>query len=200
MRQYVVCGHDAPLEPGFPLDDLAGGAGRLDLLCRCVGAGLFLSHGIREDARVHLVLQDELTVSFDGATVRNARPDERTLAGLVDAALEAAGDAVGHRPVESSPGVTVRKRGLEPTLADVGRDRTVCWLHPGGEPAAAASPPADPVFVLSDHRNFEDAERAVLEDAADRRVSLGPRAIHADHTIAVAHNYLDTGGYDPEAY
>ncbi|PSP87349.1 tRNA (pseudouridine(54)-N(1))-methyltransferase TrmY, partial [Halobacteriales archaeon QH_8_68_33] len=34
MRQFIVVGHDAPTTPEFPLDDLAGGAGRLDVLCR----------------------------------------------------------------------------------------------------------------------------------------------------------------------
>ena len=200
MRQFVVVGHEAPTTPDFPLDDLAGGAGRLDLLCRCVGAALFLSHGIRDDVRVHLVLQDECTVSFDSASLRNARPDERTLAGLVRSALDSAADAVGHRPVESSPGVTVATRGLEPTLADVARRRTVVHLHEDGDPLPATDPPEDPVFVLSDHRDFTDAETALLDDVADRRVSLGPHPIHADHATAVAHNYLDTDGYDADAY
>ncbi|MFB6121109.1 MAG: tRNA (pseudouridine(54)-N(1))-methyltransferase TrmY [Halobacteriaceae archaeon] len=200
MRQFVVVGHEAPVVPDFSLDNLAGGAGRLDLLCRCVGAGLFLSHGIRDDARVHLVLQDARTVTFDGADLRNARPDERTLAGLVRSALDAAEDAVGHRAVESSPGVTVSKRGLKPTLEDVARRRTVVHLHEDGDPLPATDPPADPVFVLSDHRDFTDDEMALLDDAGDRRVSLGPKAIHADHATAVAHNYLDTDGYDADAY
>mgnify|MGYP000153301407 FL=1 len=170
------------------------------MLCRCVGAALFLSHGIRDDVRVHLVLQDECTVSFDSASLRNARPDERTLAGLVRSALDSAADAVGHRPVESSPGVTVATRGLEPTLADVARRRTVVHLHEDGDPLPATDPPEDPVFVLSDHRDFTDAETALLDDVADRRVSLGPHPIHADHATAVAHNYLDTDGYDADAY
>jgi tRNA (pseudouridine54-N1)-methyltransferase len=195
MRQFVVVGHDAPTDPEFSIDDLASGAGRLDLLCRCVGAALFLSHGIRDEVRVHLVLRDELVVTFDGATVRNARPDERTLAGLVRAAIEAREEAIGHRPAEAAPGVSVRTRGLEATLAELARDSTVVTLHEDGDPVVETAPPENPAFVLSDHRDFTDAEAATLADVADRRLRLGPERIHADHAVAVAHNYLDTDGY-----
>ena len=88
MRQFVVCGHDAPTTPEFPLDDLPSAAGRLDVLCRCVNSALFLSHGIRDEARVHLVLRDELTVSFDGGSVRRLNPDERSTAATIRNALE----------------------------------------------------------------------------------------------------------------
>ena len=40
-----------------------------------------------------------------------------------------------------------------------------------------------------------EIERAVLDDAADAQVRLGPRALHANHAITVAHNFLDTDGY-----
>ena len=49
--------------------------------------------------------------------------------------------------------------------------------------------------MLSDHREFTDAEAQLLAERADERLSLGPRALHADQAITVAHNYLDTDGY-----
>ncbi|MFB6232903.1 MAG: tRNA (pseudouridine(54)-N(1))-methyltransferase TrmY, partial [Haloarculaceae archaeon] len=60
MRQFIVLGHEAPTTADWSLEDLSG-AGRLDVLCRCVGAAVFLSHGIRENVRVHLVLDDAYT-------------------------------------------------------------------------------------------------------------------------------------------
>ncbi len=195
MRQFVVVGHDAPTTSDFSLDDLAGGAGRLDLLCRSVGAALFLSHGIRRDARVALVLRDELTVAFDGSDLRNAHPDERNLAGLLRNALDARDELVGQMPVEPSPGVELTRRDLEATLRDAARRGTVVQLHEDGGPVIDLEPPGDPVFVLSDHRDFADEEADLLAEVADERVRLGPEAIHADHAITVAHNYLDTDGY-----
>ena len=195
MRQFLVVGHDAPTAPEFSLDDLAGGAGRLDVLCRCVTSAFFLSHSIRETVRIHLVLGDEFTVRFDGRTIRRLNPDERSTAALIRTALETRDDAIGHIPAESTPGVTIRRMGFEATLGELARDATVVTLHEDGDPAATVDPPADPLFVLSDHRDFTDRESSVLSATADERLRLGPKTLHADHAITVAHNYLDTEGY-----
>jgi tRNA (pseudouridine54-N1)-methyltransferase len=195
MRQFLVVGHEAPTTPEFSLDDLAGAAGRLDVLCRCVGASFFLSHGLRESVRTHLVLGDEYTVTFDDATLRRLNPDERSTAALIRGALEQREDAIGHMPAESSPGVSIRRLGFEATLDRLASDATVVQLHEEGDPAVEHEPPADPLFVLSDHRDFTRQEASLLADSADARVRLGPELLHADHAITVAHNWLDTEGY-----
>ncbi|MFD1598746.1 tRNA (pseudouridine(54)-N(1))-methyltransferase TrmY [Halobellus rarus] len=195
MRQFLIVGHDVPTTPEFSLDDLAGGAGRLDVLCRCVNSAFFLSHSIREDVRVHLVLGDEFTVRFEGSELRRLNPDERSTAALVRQALEHREDAIGHIPAESTPGVSIRRMGFEATFDDVAGETTVVELHEDGEPIADVEPPSDPLFVLSDHHEFAEHERALLGAEADERVRVGPEVLHADHTITVAHNYLDTEGF-----
>ncbi len=191
MRQFVICAHEATADPEFSLDDLPGEGGRMDLLCRAVGAALFTSHGIR-DARVHLVIED-LTVQFDGATARNLNPDARSTAARVREALDSRADAIGHQPATVSPGVKLYRTGLATTLDRL--DGTLVQLHEDGTPLATVDPPANPVFVLSDHRDFTDEEATLLADRADQRLRVGPRAIHADHAVAVTHNWLDTDGY-----
>ena len=193
MRQFVVVGHDAPTTPEFSLDDLAGGAGRLDVLCRCVSAALFLSHDVRRDTRVHLVLDDTFTVRIDGDTVRHLHPDERTIASRIRGALEAREDAIGHVPAEPSPGVSLVRRGVAETIEAL--PEPVYTLHEDGDPIVDASLPADPVFVLSDHRSFTDAERALLDDHGEGSYRLGPEPLHANHAITVTHNALDTDCY-----
>jgi tRNA (pseudouridine54-N1)-methyltransferase len=193
MRQFVVLGHEAPTEPDFDLDDLAGGAGRLDVLCRCVNATFLLSHGIREDVELFLVLQDALTLRLVGSELRYLGPDERTVGSLLRSGIEAAEGAVGMIEVESTPGVYASKRGFEDALD--GLDGPLFQLHESGDPVAGIEPPDDPVFVLSDHREFTDAETDLLGARANARVSLGPEALHADHAITVAHNFLDTAGF-----
>ena len=175
MRQFVVLGHDVPTDPGsISLSDIPG-AGRLDLLCRCVSAGVFLSHGIRERVRVHLVIADELTVSFDADTLRHLHPDERNVAARIRDALDARVDAIGHMPADVSPGVELRRMGLEATLNRLTEadESTLVQLHEDGAPLVDAEPPSDPVFVLSDHNDFTAGEAASLAAAAERRVRVG---------------------------
>jgi tRNA (pseudouridine54-N1)-methyltransferase len=203
MRQFVVIGHETPTDPdAISLSDLPG-AGRLDLLCRCVATGVFLSHGIRESVRVHLVVADELTVTFDSDSLRHLHPDERNVAARVRDALDATADAIGHMPADVSPGVTLRRMGLEATLdrlldsgSGAAADPTLVQLHEDGDPLVDAAPPDDPVFVLSDHRDFAEREEELLAERAERRVRVGPELLHADHTVSVVHNWLDTDGYD----
>lgn len=194
MRQFVVLGHEAPTTPDFSLDDLPG-AGRVDVLCRCVTAAFLLSHGIREDVRTWLVIDDALSIRFEGGNLRRLNPDERSTAALIRRALEAAADAVGHVEVESTPGVSVSRRGLDPVLDDLAPDTSLIQLTSKGRPVTDVDPPSEPVFVLSDHQDFSDDEADRLAAAGAERVSLGPRAIHANHAITVAHNFLDTNGY-----
>ncbi|WP_247731128.1 tRNA (pseudouridine(54)-N(1))-methyltransferase TrmY [Halovivax limisalsi] len=196
MRQFVCLGHDVPTAPSFSLDDLAGGAGRLDALCRSLTAALLRSHGIREDVRVHLVLQDELSIVVDGGAVRRLNPDERSTAARIRTALEHRDEAIGALPAEPSPGFEVYRRGFEATLDALAADATIVHLHEDGDPLVEGALPEHPAFVLSDHGDFTDAEREVLDRVADRRVRLGPVALHADQAITVAHHALDTDGYE----
>lgn len=195
MRQFIVVGHDAATDPDFELDDLAGGAGRFDVLCRAVNAAFFLSHGIREDVQVYLVLDDSVTIRLVGSELRYMSPDERNIASLLRSALDEKGAAIGHQEAESSPGMYVSTRGLAPVLETVARDGTLVTLHEEGDPITAVDPPENPVFVLSDHRDFTEAESALLSAESDRRIRLGPTVLHGDHAITIAQHWLDTDGY-----
>lgn len=197
MREFVLLSHTAPLDGSFGLDDLAGGAGRLDVLCRNLTAAFLLSHGIREDVTAWLVVRDELTVECRGDELRNLRPDERSTAALLRGALEVAADrAVSRRPVEASPGIYVRRQGLGATLAEIADRGTLVRLDPAGELLTVDRVPADPTFVLSDHRPFTADERAAIDHAGAVRRGLGPARLHGHHAIAVAHNLCDRAAAD----
>ena len=186
-RDFVYIAHEAPTEAGFSVEDLPG-TGRLDLLCRCVNAALLTSHGVRENTDAHLVLRnddgEDVTVRFEGEGVQGINPDERSIAGVVRAAL----DELTYYEVETSPGVYVAERSVAEVLE--GTDGETVVLHEDGERSNAV--PESPTFVLSDHLGFTEGDLSAVEEA--RRLSLGPIALHADHATAVAHNLLDTGG------
>ena len=191
MRQFVVLANELSAAAEISLDDLPG-SGRLDLLCRCVTSALLLSHDVREDTRIDLVV-DGYVVRFDGASIERLNPDERSTAALIRDALGARSEAIGAMAAPVSPGVSIRRGGFGSVVERV--DGTLVELHAEGTPAAGTEPPRDPVFVLADHRGFTDEEAALLAERAERRVSLGPHALHADQAITVAHNYLDTDGF-----
>ncbi|MDD1657433.1 MAG: tRNA (pseudouridine(54)-N(1))-methyltransferase TrmY [Methanomicrobiales archaeon] len=185
MRTFAVVGHLARTDGTFSLEDLPGSAGRMDLLCRCVRASLFLSHGLRRDVECRLLLlgppDPPRIVRFSGERVRSLSPDERSAGSLLKKALSIpAGDLYR----ESTPGVTVRRGSLQ-DLLDGG-----FWavLDERGRDLRKEEQFGDR-FLLSDHRDFTPEEEALL--AGLPRYSVGPRALHADDAITLVQNEMD---------
>jgi tRNA (pseudouridine54-N1)-methyltransferase len=185
MRTFAVVGHLARTDGTFPLEDLPGSAGRMDLLCRCVRASLFLSHGLRRDAECRLLLlgppDPPRIVRFTGERVRSLSPDERSAGSLMRKALSLpAGDLYR----ESTPGVEVR-RG---TLRDLLEGGPWAVLDESADDLRKEAHPP-PCFLLSDHRDFTPEEEDTLSGLP--RYSVGPRALHADDAITLVQNELD---------
>lgn len=191
MRRFVVIGSRATASPDFLLVDIPGTGGRLDLLLRCVRASLLVSHGLRRDGVVYLVLQGgpraPRALRIDGAAAKYLRPDERSLATLAKKALTTpGGDGVF---VEARPGVAVANGGFDVVREDLGPSTLYLLDEAGADLRDAPLDLANPVFVLGDHAGLDDAARSSLQGATALRV--GPRSLHADDVIAVVWNELD---------
>ena len=189
-RIFVILGHTAAITPDFTLNDLPGSAGRLDILCRCVTAAFCLSHRIRTAVEVYLVLQDQVTVRFEGQSVKRLNPDERSTGALIKRALEVLQEVPTASEQESTPGVFVSRCGLSSIvqpLAAQGVSRFV--LHEEGSDIRKVSIKEPAAFLLSDHQEFTSVEAILLEGC--QRLSLGPTVLHADHCISIVHNELD---------
>jgi len=140
---------------------------------------------VRRDAEIHLVLLGPPSPPRDlllrGAAVRSLSPDERSTAALLRKALAL---PVGESFRESSPGILVRRGGLSDLVAEGGY---AVLSEDGREMRAIPDLPA--AFLLSDHLDFTGEEEDLLSGLP--RISVGPRILHADHTIAVLQNELD---------
>lgn len=183
------------MTPDFSLDDIADGAGQLDALCHCVNSASFLPCDVRKDAQVHLVLDDEYTVRFEGPELRQLGPGGCSAAALIRRALEKHKKAIGHMPAESSLGASICRMGFEATLEEAANDATMVELYEDGNSVIQVEPPENPLLILSNHHDFTDEEIKLLMAVADERVRLGPKTLHTDHPIMVTHSHLDTVSY-----
>lgn len=192
MRRFLVVGHRAVTAPDFSLDDLAGAAGRMDILLNAANAALHLAHDLRRDAEAALLLlgppDPPRLVRFQGYRLRSFQPDIRSNAALLRRAL-GHGSRVER---ETSPGVLGSKASFEEALDRLGP--TFVYLKLGGKDIREQPLPADMTFVLSDNQELTpDEERAVLARDA-LVVGLGPYAVHTDHAITLVQNELDRRG------
>lgn len=187
MKSFIIIGHKAVTTP-FSLNDLPGAAGRMDILCRCVNAALFLSHDLRRDVRVYLVLKGgspSKLIRFDGAQVRYLSPDERSAASLIKKALEKIAQDFW---TESTPGVSIRKGGFEDLLKEL--NKKVIYLREDGMDIRGKKF-EEPLFVLGDHEGLTGDEEKIIEGYEHEILSVGQISLHADHCIVLLHNEMD---------
>jgi tRNA (pseudouridine54-N1)-methyltransferase len=203
-RRFVIVGQTATASPEFSLLDIPGTSGRLDVLLRCLRAALLVSHGLRRDTIVYLVLLGGAlaprVLRVDGRHVRFIRPDERMLAITVQKALaRSAADAAPNVFVEIRPGLAVARGGVDAVLADLGSDGA-------GETRAPATyvleenardlrdgPLAseDVVVFVGDNHGFDEATRARLAAVGAVAIGVGPISLHADDAITIVCNEMD---------
>lgn len=191
MKDFIILGHKA-VTGTFSLNDLPGAGGRMDILCRCVNASLFLSHDLRRDVCVFLVLKGEpfpqKLICFDGSAVRYLNPDERSAASLIKKALEKSAQDFW---TESTPGVRVRKGDLDILLKEL--DKKIIYLREDGEDIRKKnfSEALNPLFLLGDHVGLTEDEERIVMGYNPEIISIGPLSLHADHCIVLLHNEMD---------
>jgi len=161
----------------------------MDLLLNAANAALLVSHDIRRDAEVILILlgppDPPVAVRLEGARLQSYGPDIRTDAGLIRGALE----RVSRIEREASPGVFVSRRGLAEALEGI--HEPVIQLREDGKDIREFELPRDIAFVLSDTMDMTAEEEATVSRKCIAVCRVGPRSIHTDHAIAIAHNELD---------
>jgi tRNA (pseudouridine54-N1)-methyltransferase len=193
VRRFVVIGQTATGSPCFSLDDLPGSSGRLDVLLRCAQAALLVSHGLRRDVVVYLVLLGKAdaptAIRIDGREAEYLRPDERSLAGRVRNALQWSPE--GAVFPAGRQGIAVARGGLDAVLVDLG-PATPYVLEEGGKDIRVARLAAsDATFFVGDHHGFDLTTRARLGAIGATPISVGPVSVHADDAITLVNNELD---------
>lgn len=193
MRYFIITGHKVVSTGGFKLDDIAGGAGRLDILCRCVNSAFFLSHNLRKDVEIYLVLEggDDApkTVIFKGEDLRYLNPDERSTASLIrNALLKPVSEG---EEVKSSPGVYVTRLSFPEVLRRLSERGSFVYLKEDGTDCREYEFPENPVFVLGDNHDLTEGEEAELLSYNPDRIRIGPLSLHADHCMIIVHNEAD---------
>lgn len=198
MREFIVVGHKARTDSNFNLNDLPGTGGRMDILCRCVNSSLFLSHDLRRDVVIYLVLLGEpersKIVKFEGERVRYLNPDERSSGSLIKKALE---KSAGSYWKQSTLGVWIRTGGLEDILRELmdgAENKKLFYLSEDGIDIREIDKKSlldDVVFILGDHLGITPEEESVIKDAGSKKINIGPVSLHADHCIILVNNELD---------
>jgi tRNA (pseudouridine54-N1)-methyltransferase len=194
VRRLLLLAHRVPPRGEFTLNDLAGGAGRMDEVARVVSTAFTLSNDLRRDTEVSVLFVAEpppaaRRIDIVGARVRYLNPDERSTAALLKNALQRS--ATVDRTLESSPGLRVGPVDPPAALQEFLRLPGAVWLTERGAPIAEWTPSADVAAVLSDPYDPSPDEVSILETSGVPRLSVGPRSLRASQVVDLFHGALD---------
>lgn len=186
----VYC-RKARTDAAFRVDDLPGSGGRMDVAARCVQTALWLSNDIRRDTKIYIVLngppRPPVTICFDGATLRNVSPDERSIALWIKKYLQH--DATKEW-AEINPGISVSKSSFQDVVTAISKDHKLFVLHENGADAAPAT--RDNVaFILGDHIGLPENDEKYCMRFGAEKMSVGPKSYLASHCMIIANNALD---------
>jgi tRNA (pseudouridine54-N1)-methyltransferase len=171
-------------------------------MARCVQGSLFISHDLRRDSELVLVLLGEpdapKSIRVSGADVKNLNADERSTVALLSRALDVPLPRNG-RWVEPQPGIYVARRGLQEALDGCDDGPMVLMDESGGLdgpdlPGKLADGSA--TFILGDSMGLTEDQLAQVRSRGPMEVRLGPLSLHVDHCIAIVHNLLDRATED----
>ncbi|MGC2360402.1 MAG: hypothetical protein WA691_08905 [Thermoplasmata archaeon] len=195
MRRFLILAHRVPVSGGFTLNDLAGGAGRMDEIARAVSTAFTLSNDLRRDTELTILFVAEpppaaRKIELVGARLRYLNPDERSTAALLKNALVRSTNFP--RELESSPGLRVAPVDPPSELrAFLGRPGAVWVTESGGPIASYEGGLPELAAVVSDPYDPSAAEVALLQDSGVPRLSVGPRSLRTSQVIDLLHNAID---------
>jgi tRNA (pseudouridine54-N1)-methyltransferase len=195
MRRFLLLAHRVPTSGSFTLNDLAGGAGRMDEIARAVSTAFTLSNDLRRDTEVTILFVADAPpasrkIELVGARLRYLNPDERSTAALLKNALVRSSNFP--RELESSPGLRVSPAEPE---ADLGRflaQPGTVWLTESGSPIAEyEGATAEFGAVISDPYDPSESEEALLRGSGVPALSVGPLSLRTSQVVDLVHHELD---------
>lgn len=189
MREFVYFSQSARTTGNFNLENLMQ-AGRMDIVCNVVIAAFFLSHGIRQDVKLHLI--------FNGPPdapkhlLFQYHPEmpisKKDVAGLIRRMLFKYKKGM---QIEAFPGCFVEKKSFLHLIEQFEMEgKKIFLLEKRGGDIRNVEIPDNAVFVIGDHEGVPKQELKRVKGIVER-ISIGPLTYFASQTLVIINNEID---------
>ena len=159
-------------------------AGRLDVVCECIVASFFMSHGIRRTVGFQAFLYGPpvppVHIEVNGRYLRDVRTDQATWKEILRKILSG----------KEHPGIHSEKQSFEKYLKERAEVSSIYVLEEKGQSISEVNLKEHPLFVLGDHAGLpRKAEDFALRFG--KKISLGKKPYLAATCITIINYLLD---------
>ncbi|MCX8202995.1 MAG: hypothetical protein N3H32_01600 [Nitrososphaeria archaeon] len=185
QRAFILKASEGRTAPDFSIKSLAGGGGRMDLVCRCIIAALLSPGGVDRGCRITVVLEGPpdppVSVEFDGAGMGKAPEGEEEAAEMLVSAMK------GTAP----RGVSASREGFEQAVRRHAREGfSLYYLHEEGEDFEELDYGERAAFALGDQKGIDPQGERFLDSMGAKRVELGAYPYLAGHCISIVRGMI----------
>ena len=199
MREFIYYSNKGRTSGNF--DDLMK-AGRMDIVCHIVINSFFLSQKMRDDVKLHLILNgppDPPKHIEIKANTKDGMPETGKEVGSVDISKK---DIAGllkiilykykkGKKTEVYNRIFVEKKSFVKMIDEL-KDRNIYLLDKKGEDISRINIKENPVFIIGDHEGIpKKIKRYILNNKNVKSVSIGPQVYFASHVVVILNNILD---------
>jgi tRNA (pseudouridine54-N1)-methyltransferase len=190
MREFVYFSNSARTSGNFT--DLMQ-AGRMDIVCHTLIAAFFLSHGIRQDVKLHMIFNGPPNPPQHLEFVYHPEMplSKKDVAGLIKRMLYKCKQG---QKTEVFPGCFIEKKSFIKLLEELqAEDKTLYILDKEGRDIRELknNELKNAVFILGDHSDKGLPEKEMKRFRNLKRISLGPNTLFASQTVVILNNELD---------
>ncbi|HLC86431.1 MAG TPA: tRNA (pseudouridine(54)-N(1))-methyltransferase TrmY [Candidatus Nanoarchaeia archaeon] len=159
-------------------------AGRMDIVANCLNSAFFLSHALRKDVVIYLLLtgppNPPICIRVQGDLLYDMRCDEFTAGEILKKVLNGG----------SHPGFELSKQSLQELIKFLSRNNQIFVLEEKGELIDNIKIKENCVFVIGDQVGLPKKEESfVLRHG--KKISLGRTKYLATDCITILNYYID---------
>ncbi len=189
MREFIYYSKNAVTAGNFIKDDLKS-AGRMDIVCNVIISAFFISNEMRDDVKLHLILDGQPTPPRHIVLESNKDMpiSKKDIAGLIKKMLYKSPDKEGLK--EIFPGCSIEKKSFEKLVYDLNDEgKNILLLDKKGKDIRNLCINGNEVYIIGDQDGFPKDKSKLLKKID--KISVSPKVIFASQVFTIIHNEID---------
>jgi tRNA (pseudouridine54-N1)-methyltransferase len=189
MREFIYYSKNAVTAGNYIKDNLMK-AGRMDIVCNVIIAIFFISNEMRDDVKLHLILDGPPNAPRHLVLESNQEMpiSKKNVAGLIKKLLYKSPNKEGLK--EIMPGCSAEKKSFEHLVKELDKEgKNVFLLDGKGEDIRNLQLKKNEVFIIGDHEGFPKDKKKFLKRID--KISVSPRTLFASQVITIINNEID---------